>query len=260
MQFSSIPGKTSAPAATPGVSYEFSAALINWLAEARLAISHDPRMADRYWDRFEVLLLRNGALERCYDEIGVPSCGLAPWQRARITSYVDANLAKRLSTAELAALVRLSTSHFSCAFKASLGCSPHEYVIRCRIVRAKMLMLETGISLAQIAFECGLADQAHLCRLFRRRVGISPSAWRRGQQLRRVEAPEDAAITQKSAAIFKKHNEAGFSMSVTGKLSVRGGVENINANSDAVETPIQLKRHYEQSEAIQGECYANPSS
>jgi AraC family transcriptional regulator len=189
MQFSSIPGKTSAPAATPGVSYEFSAALINWLAEARLAISHDPRMADRYWDRFEVLLLRNGALERCYDEIGVPSCGLAPWQRARITSYVDANLAKRLSTAELAALVRLSTSHFSCAFKASLGCSPHEYVIRCRIVRAKMLMLETGISLAQIAFECGLADQAHLSRLFRRRVGISPSAWRRGQQLRRVEAP-----------------------------------------------------------------------
>jgi len=189
MQFSSIPGKTSAPAATPGVSYEFSAALTNWLAEARLAISHDPRTADRYWDRLEVLLLRNGALERRYDEIEVPSCGLAPWQRARITSYVDANLAKRLSRAELAALVRLSTSHFCRAFKASLGCSPHEYVIQCRIVRAKMLMLETGISLAQIAAECGLADQAHLCRLFRRRVGISPSAWRRGQQLRRVEAP-----------------------------------------------------------------------
>jgi AraC family transcriptional regulator len=189
MQFSSIPRKPSAPAATPGVSYEFSAALTNWLAEARSAISHDPRTADRYWDRFEVLLLRNGALERRYDEIEVPSCGLAPWQRARINSYVDANLAKRLSTAELAALVRLSTSHFCRAFKASLGCSPHEYLIQCRIVRAKMLMLDTGISLAQIAVECGLADQAHLCRLFRRRVGISPSAWRRGQQLRRVEAP-----------------------------------------------------------------------
>jgi AraC family transcriptional regulator len=189
MQFSSIPGKTSAPAATRGVSYEFSAALTNWLAEARLAISHDPRTAGRYWDRFEVLLLRNGALERCYDEIEIPSCGLAPWQRVRLTSYVDANLAKRLSTAELAALVRLSTSHFCRAFKASLGCSPHEYVIQCRMVRAKMLMLQTGISLAQIAAECGLADQAHLCRLFRRRVGISPSAWRRGQQLRRVEAP-----------------------------------------------------------------------
>lgn len=189
MQFSSIPGKTSAPTATPSVSDEFSAALTNWLAEARLAISHDPRMADRYWDRFEVLLLRNGALERRYDEIEVPSCGLAPWQRARITSYVDANLAKRLSTAELAALVRLSTSHFRRAFKADQRCSPHEYVIQCRIARAKTLMLETEISLAQIALECGLADQAHLSRLFRRRVGISPSAWRRGQELLRVEAP-----------------------------------------------------------------------
>ena len=166
-----------------------------------MAISHDPRTADWYWDQFEVLLLRNGACR--LDEIEAPSCGLAPWQRARITSYVDANLAKRLSTAELAALVRLSTNHLRRAFKASMGCSPHEYVIQCRIVRAMTLMLETGISLAQIAFECGLADQAHLCRLFRRRVGISPSAWRRGRQLRRVEAPEDAATV-------KKHNEAGL--------------------------------------------------
>jgi hypothetical protein len=49
-------------------------------------------------------------------------------------------------------------------------------------------------------------------------------------------------------------------MSVTSGISVRGGVENINANFDPDETPIQLKRHYEQSEAIQGECYANASS
>jgi hypothetical protein len=64
----------------------------------------------------------------------------------------------------------------------------------------------------------------------------------------------------KSAAIFKKHDEARLSMSVTSGLSARGGVENINANSDPVETPVELKRHDEQSEAIQGECYANPSS
>jgi hypothetical protein len=64
----------------------------------------------------------------------------------------------------------------------------------------------------------------------------------------------------KSAAIFEKLDEARFSMSVTSRLSLRGGVGNIHANSDPVETPIQLKRHYEQSEAIQGECYANPSS
>jgi AraC-like DNA-binding protein len=216
MQFSSIPRKTSTPAATRGLSYEFSVALTDWLAEARLAISHDPRTADRYWDRFEVLLLRNGACR--YDEIEVPSCGLAPWQRARITSYVDANLAKRLSTAELAALVRLSTSHLRRAFKASLGCSPHEYVIQCRIVRAKMLMLETGISLAQIAFECGLADQAHLCRLFRRRVGISPSAWRRGQELLRVEAP---ALDQGSVGLRYRFRSSFNALGQEQKLTTK---------------------------------------
>jgi AraC family transcriptional regulator len=218
MQFSSIPGKTSAPTATPSVSDEFSAALTNWLAEARLAISHDPRTADRYWDRFEVLLLRNGALERRYDEIEAPSCGLAPWQRARITSYVDANLAKRLSTAELAALVRLSTSHFRRAFKVDQGCSPHEYVIQCRIARAKTLMLETGISLAQIALECGLADQAHLSRLFRRRVGISPSAWRRGQELLRVEAP---ALDQGSVGLRYRFRSSFNALGQEQKLTTK---------------------------------------
>ena len=192
MQFSTISGNTPAhvsmPAA-PVTSNEFSVALTDWLREARSAIKHDPRTADQYWARFEVLLLRNGSLASIDNRTGVSSCGLAPWQRARITRYVDANLTGRLSTLQLAALVRLSTSHFCRAFKADLGCSPHEYVIRCRIVRSKTLMLETGISLAQIALECGLADQAHLSRLFRRQVGTSPSAWRRRQELRRVEAP-----------------------------------------------------------------------
>jgi AraC family transcriptional regulator len=192
MQFSAISGNTpihTSMPATPVTSNEFSAALTDWLTEARSAIKHDPRTADQYWARFEVLLLRNGSLASIDNQAEVPSCGLAPWQRARIIRYVEANLSERISTVQLAGLVRLSTSHFCRAFKADLGCSPHEYVIRCRIVRSKTLMLETGVSLAQIALECGLADQAHLSRLFRRRIGTSPSAWRRRQELGRVEAP-----------------------------------------------------------------------
>jgi hypothetical protein len=46
----------------------------------------------------------------------------------------------------------------------------------------------------------------------------------------------------KSPAIFKKHDEARLSMSVTSGLSVRGGVANINANSDPVETSLRAKR------------------
>jgi len=46
-------------------------------------------------------------------------------------------------------------------------------------------------------------------------------------------------------------------MSLTSGISVRGGVENTNANFDPNKTPIEWKRHYEQSEAIRGDCYAN---
>jgi len=69
---------------------------------------------------------------------------------------------------------------------------------------------------------------------------------------------EDAAISQKALQFLKSTMRRG-SLCLSPADHVRGGhVENINANSDQVETPIQLKRHYEQSEAIQGECHANP--
>ncbi|WP_225890025.1 helix-turn-helix domain-containing protein [Indioceanicola profundi] len=50
-----------------------------------------------------------------------------------------------------------------------------------RIERAKHLMLTTDEPLARIALDCGLADQSHLTRLFRTRVGMSPQSWRREQ-------------------------------------------------------------------------------
>jgi AraC-like DNA-binding protein len=173
-------GPTSAKLA---VSCEFSAALTGLLAEARAAVKRDPSAAEWCLDRLELLLAQTSSTV-CDDErAAVRSGGLAPWQAARVKRYVDANLGDRLSTAELAKLVRLSGNHFSRVFKASLGCPPHEYIVRCRITRAKELMLQTDTPLSQIAVACGLADQAHLSRLFRRLVGASPSGWRRENSL-----------------------------------------------------------------------------
>ena len=104
---------------------------------------------------------------------------LAPWQVARVTAFVDANLSCRIRVDSLAALARLSASYFSRAFHATVGASPNAYVIRRRIARAQELISLTGKPLSEIALDCGFADQAHLCRHFRRIVGASPSAWRR---------------------------------------------------------------------------------
>ncbi|WP_240621523.1 helix-turn-helix domain-containing protein [Caulobacter zeae] len=105
--------------------------------------------------------------------------GLAPWQVLRIKALVEARLAGRISSAEMAAAARLSPSHFSRAFRISFGDAPKAYVNRRRIARSKTMMLESGDSLAAIALACGLSDQAHFCRMFRRFEGMSPSVWRR---------------------------------------------------------------------------------
>jgi transcriptional regulator GlxA family with amidase domain len=107
--------------------------------------------------------------------------GLAPWQLRRVLAYIEENLDTAIRNNELAAIARLSTFHFAVSFRNSVGESPREHIIRRRVERAQGLMLSTSKPLSEIASECGLADQAHLTRLFRRIVGDSPAAWRRAR-------------------------------------------------------------------------------
>jgi AraC family transcriptional regulator len=104
---------------------------------------------------------------------------LAPWQVNRVVAHIEANLAAAIQAKDLAAVVNLSTSHFFRGFKASTGMTPFEYVAQRRVELARELMRTTSDPLSHIAVQCGLCDQSHLCRLFRRLVGQSPHAWRR---------------------------------------------------------------------------------
>lgn len=105
--------------------------------------------------------------------------GLAGWQVRHAVEYIEANLESSIRVKDLAALTRLSASHFSRAFKQSLGQTPMTYVTGQRVLLAKRLLLTTEDSMSQIALACGMCDQAHLTRVFRRLVGDSPMAWRR---------------------------------------------------------------------------------
>jgi AraC family transcriptional regulator len=105
--------------------------------------------------------------------------GLARWQARRAVTHIEANLESKLEVRSLAELVSFSKSHFSRAFKRSLGLPPMAYVMLRRIERAKALMTSTTRQLTEIALICGFADQSHLNRSFRRHVGVSPGRWRR---------------------------------------------------------------------------------
>jgi AraC family transcriptional regulator len=144
--------------------------------------------ADAYFEQDRSLardyLMRAAALVRAPAsprEASGESCRgrLASWKVKRVLSYIEGRLNIEISVSELASLVRLSLSHFSRAFKASVGLPPLEYVTRRRISLACTLMLTTNTPLSQVALDCGLCDQSHLCRVFRRVLGHSPNAWRR---------------------------------------------------------------------------------
>ena len=110
-----------------------------------------------------------------------PGC-LARWQAERVLDFVEANLGLKVATEEMANVVALSKSHFSRAFKHTLGYTPMAYVAVRRVERAKLMMTSTRERLTDIALACGFADQSHLNRYFRRVVGTSPGQWRRMSQ------------------------------------------------------------------------------
>jgi AraC family transcriptional regulator len=105
--------------------------------------------------------------------------GLATWQAKRTIDYIEANLGSKMALEQIANVVDLSKSHFSRAFKQSLGSSPMVYVAVRRVERAKLMMTSTRERLTDIALACGFADQSHMNRYFRRVIGMSPGLWRR---------------------------------------------------------------------------------
>jgi AraC-like DNA-binding protein len=105
--------------------------------------------------------------------------GLSGWQAKRLTDFIDANLDGPIQISELCNLTHLSAGHFYRAFKQTFNETPHNYIMNCRIERAKMMMCETADTLASISQACGFADQAHLSKLFKTKFRQSPSAWRR---------------------------------------------------------------------------------
>jgi AraC family transcriptional regulator len=105
--------------------------------------------------------------------------GLAPWQVRRAKEILCANLDGRVQLKEVARECRLSVSHFSRAFRRSMGVAPHNWLLTRRVEVAKEKLRDDRLSLVDVALACGFADQSHLTRVFTRMVGASPGAWRR---------------------------------------------------------------------------------
>ncbi|MFI8747022.1 helix-turn-helix domain-containing protein [Pseudomonas sp. NPDC077186] len=146
------------------------------LAEAETLLLEDTQSAYLHVEQAMTLLRQVNACSQC----GIRHCtnGLTRWQTRRLDQYISDNLAAAIRTCDLAAQLKLSSSHFSHVFKQTFGITPLAYVARKRIEAAREMMLATDQPLTQIAQAHGFCDQSHFSRTFRRETGLSPLMWR----------------------------------------------------------------------------------
>jgi AraC family transcriptional regulator len=93
----------------------------------------------------------------------------------RALDFIETHLAEDLTLAELARAADYSSYHFAHLFKAATGSAPHQYVVRRRVERARLLLTTTELPLARIAEQVGFANSSHLARHFQRLLGIKPA-------------------------------------------------------------------------------------
>jgi len=105
--------------------------------------------------------------------------GLSPTAMRRVRDYIDAHLGDSIELVQLSGIAGLSMFHFARQFKHSEGMSPHYYLVSRRVERAKELLAGTNLSLSEIAFAVGFADQSHLTRHFRQIAHTTPGQFRR---------------------------------------------------------------------------------
>ena len=105
--------------------------------------------------------------------------GLASWQERRAREVIHANIRSGVALKEVARECGISVGHFSHAFRRTVGVAPHKWLIEQRVLLSKEKLRDDGLSLSDVATECGFSDQSHLTRVFRQAVGVSPGAWRR---------------------------------------------------------------------------------
>jgi AraC family transcriptional regulator len=137
--------------------------------------------------------------------------GLLAWQLNRIVDHIETHLADKITATDLANLIEVSVTQLFRAFKISVGVTPCHYIARRRVELACTMLSTTRESLSQVAVGCGMCDQPHLSRVFRRTIGMSPAAWRREQQMSSVgnmnlgmAPPRVVAVRQTNSLNFSR--------------------------------------------------------
>jgi AraC family transcriptional regulator len=108
--------------------------------------------------------------------------GLSVAQERLAKEMLTADLTARLTLMDIARACGMPLTQFIRAFGRATGMPPYRWLRSFRIDRAKQVLFNSSLSLAQVAYDCGFADQSHFTRVFFATVGMTPGAWRRARR------------------------------------------------------------------------------
>ncbi len=104
--------------------------------------------------------------------------GLPNYKLKEVIDYIQENISKKLTQAELSRLLHMSPHYFATLFKQSMGMTPYQYVMKCRIEKAKQLLLKPDFTIVEISGEVGFQNQSHFTRVFRQYTKTTPKVFR----------------------------------------------------------------------------------
>jgi AraC family transcriptional regulator len=152
------------------------------LEAARLALQGRPDAVQRRaQDAIKLLVPYRVSLSIPADKCRLPFAELPDppdVRTTRVLVHIESNLSNSLRVSEMARFFGMSGSHFNGWFRRQFGATPHTYISTRRMELAKSLLLGTSMPLSEVALQCGMSDQPHFTRAFRRLVGDTPARWR----------------------------------------------------------------------------------
>jgi AraC family transcriptional regulator len=126
---------------------------------------------------FMVNLLRH--YTTCKDKLREDTGGLTRRKLMQVIEYINENLAEKRSLQEIASEFQMSPGYFTRLFKQSTGIPVYQYVMQCRIRRAKELLRWSDLTIVDISLRVGFQCQSHFAKVFRKQVGVNPLEYRR---------------------------------------------------------------------------------
>jgi AraC family transcriptional regulator len=173
-----------------------------------------------------------------------------------VLAFAAAHLDEDLSLEALAARAGLSAFHLHRIFSSAVGETPKKLTLRLRLGRAAVLLLTGDDSVLDVALSCGFQSHEVFCRTFRRRFGMTPSAYRERGFVHRVDrarARDHAALVNRVGPCVGLYRISGAGKSQRNNMSY-----NITNQNIAPQPVLAVKRRVKPSEIAQALAEAFP--